>query len=78
MVASGSRLNPHTNGIAMASIRPTAGTRTAFTVIELLTVVSIFTVLVGILLPDVTLVKIAARKSTCASPLRHLAMGASP
>ncbi len=50
-----------------------AGCRTAFTLIELLTVIAIIGILAAIIIPTVGKVRESAAKATCASNLRQLA-----
>ena len=52
-----------------------SGAKSAFTLIELLTVIAIIGILAAILIPVVSKVRSTARRSVCASNLRQIGMG---
>ncbi len=58
----------------IASTRRPASPRSAFTLIELLTVIAIIGILAAILIPTVGAVRESARSAACASNLRQIAM----
>lgn len=58
--------------MVMRSRRPASGQRSAFTLVELLTVIAIIGLLVGLLLPAMNAARSAARKTTCQNNLRQI------
>lgn len=54
---------------------PRSDTHRAFSLIELLVVISIITILIGILLPTLPRVRDAARRTACGANLRSVAQG---